>query len=387
MKPTTIANLNVEQTADDSTLTATVEIGDSRHEIYYRTPPGPLGEGGNVLLAATLVPAMGVGRPLRIPAPLSEKMLQGMTSIQEVLQCWYAGYESIPIEAESRPDPPDSRPRGVGCFFSAGVDSFYTLLQHQQEIDTLIHIHGFDIRLEDRALREKVTASIRQAARDLGKDLIEVETNLRAFSDRYACWPTHQFGAALASVAHLLAPRLRKVYLPASLSYLELDPCGSHPLLDPHWSSENLEIELDGAEATRLEKVGRIAESETALNWLRVCWQNTDGAYNCGQCEKCLRTMIELELQGALQRCRTFDRLDPRLVARIDVTNKYQKIFVLENLKVAEAQAKNPELIHALRQARDRRYYRGPRRWINLALARIPWLRSLYRALAGKREA
>jgi len=44
------------------------------------------------------------------------------------------------------------------------------------------------------------------------------------------------------------------------------------------------------------------------MRWLRVCWQNKELAYNCGRCEKCLRTMIALHLAGALSRCRTFNR-------------------------------------------------------------------------------
>src|SRR5690606_18532962 len=34
------------------------------------------------------------------------------------------------------------------------------------------------------------------------------------------------------------------------------------------------------------------------------CWRDPR-AYNCGKCEKCLRTMIMLELNGHLERCAT----------------------------------------------------------------------------------
>ena len=51
----------------------------------------------------------------------------------------------------------------------------------------------------------------------------------------------------------------------------------------------------DGAEARRCDKLRRLAESAPALKGLRVCWQ--DAGFNCGRCEKCLRTMIALHLR------------------------------------------------------------------------------------------
>ena len=41
------------------------------------------------------------------------------------------------------------------------------------------------------------------------------------------------------------------------------------------------------------------------MRHLRVCWQNPDNAYNCGRCEKCFRTMLDLWVVGALDRCDT----------------------------------------------------------------------------------
>src|SRR5574337_867736 len=46
--------------------------------------------------------------------------------------------------------------RKVAVFFSGGLDSFYTLLKRRNEIDSLVFIHGFDIPLENVALREQV---------------------------------------------------------------------------------------------------------------------------------------------------------------------------------------------------------------------------------------
>jgi len=267
------------------------------------------------------------------------------------------------------------------------VDSYFTILKRLEEITTLILVHGFDVPLDQVELREKIAQRIRQAAAELGKPLIEVETNLRAMSDPYACWPTHEFGAALASVAQLLAPQFHRVYIPASLSYRDLGPCGSHPLIDPLWSTEEVEVVLDGAESHRLLKVEKIAANETVLKSLRVCWENPAGEYNCGRCEKCLRTMIELRLHGALERCTAFDNpLDMRWVARMDVQNVYHRIFVVENLKAAREAGKDSELIRALQDALDEKYYRGFWKAGKWVMVKVPALRRIYRKMKGIEE-
>ena len=47
---------------------------------------------------------------------------------------------------------------------------------------------------------------------------------------------------------------------------------------------------------SRPTKVRRLVEAGVDLNELRVCNRFTD--FNCGRCEKCLRTMVALEVMG-----------------------------------------------------------------------------------------
>jgi hypothetical protein len=88
-----------------------------------------------------------------------------------------------------------------------------------------------------------------------------------------------------------------KVFIAASHTYAELFPWGSHPLTDSMWSSDATEIVHDGADASRSEKLRRIVQAPPLLEGLRVCWM--DAGYNCGRCEKCLRTMAALRALGA----------------------------------------------------------------------------------------
>src|SRR5262249_10973275 len=121
------------------------------------------------------------------------------------------------------------------------------------------------------------------------------------------------------------------------------------------WSSETTELVHDGCEATRIEKARRIATSPVALSSLRVCWENRDGAYNCGRCEKCLRTMINLLVVGALDRCSTFDcSLDPVRVAGLEMTDNNTSSFMIENIEGLQRIGGSPELLKAMREAIER---------------------------------
>ncbi|MGH7857039.1 MAG: hypothetical protein ACREQY_06865 [Candidatus Binatia bacterium] len=214
----------------------------------------------------------------------------------------------------------------------------------------MIFVHGFELRQAEPSLREKILRGVREAASELGKPLLEVETNLRTFSDPLCAWGWRYHGSALASVALLLSPRFHKIYIPGAHPYRHLAPWGSHPLVDPLWSTEGIEIVHDGCEATRAEKVARISGCETVLRWLRVCFRNTNGAYDCGRCEKCVRTMISLRIVGALERCPTFESpLDLDAVRRLEIPDDNIRSLTRENLEAAESRGDDQALVEALR--------------------------------------
>ncbi len=353
-----------------SAVSAWISIGANSCEVWYRVSEGPLSAEVEPFLAATLLPAMKVGAPLKLPGAVSSRLLGAIPRIQEVFHIWDRNFRKTPVEAEPKNTPGSTGARGVACFFSGGVDSFYSVLKHREEIAKLILVYGFDIRLDDEALRAKVSKAAREAAAELHKPLVEVETNVRELSDQHVSWQLYH-GAALASVALLLSPQFRKVYIAATHTYAHLFPWGSHPLLDPLWSTEETEIVHDGSETTRVEKVGQIVSCATARKYLRVCWKNLDGAYNCGRCEKCLRTMIALYLAGALERCATFDRpFDLAAISRIEIPNANARAFVEETLEAVERFGQNPALARALRNCLGR-YAPGIRGVVQSAVNRL----------------
>jgi hypothetical protein len=305
-------------------VSSSLQIEGQNFEINHKVSQGPVSSTADSFLAAALLPAMKAGGDLRVKGSVSPKLLRATDTIQDIVTSWFPGYTSISIESETSTETDLSDKRGVGAFFSGGIDSFYTLLKQRDEITTLIFMHGYDIQLDKHEFRDRAFRSVEDVAAKFGKDLIEVETNLaeslEKISPSFIPAGGDAHGAVLASIALLLTPQFKKIYIPSSYPYSNLNPWGSHPLLDPLWSTDDVEIVHDGCEADRIGKSAVIAQSETAMRNLRVCFFKPEEGLNCCKCEKCLRCMATLRLLGALDRCKTFpDGLDTEALAQVTI--------------------------------------------------------------------
>ena len=332
-------------------MSASIQIEGIRHEIYYRASQGPLAEGLEPFLALAILPAMKIGAPVSVEGPVSELLLARIAHLQDMVAAWFDGFQRVPVVAPIRMVPSVGLTRGTGAFFSGGVDSFYTALKHRTEITQLIFMHGYDLRLDNTALRAQVARAIYQAAADLGKPVIEVETNARDLLDTYVDWWRQGCVATIASIAHLLSPQLQTIYVAAGTDYRSLRPAERAPLMIEGWNTREVEIVDDGREATRFAKVQRLAESDIAMRWLRVCWENRGGAYNCGQCGKCLHTMLNLHMAGALQKCQTMPHMLDLQAVRQTRPIHGDRVGFQQTLAEAERLGTFPEIAAALRQA------------------------------------
>ena len=320
----------------------------------HRVAAGAISSSGNAALAAALLPSMRWGGILQVDAPVSSRLLANVGAIQEAFLAHSSRLRPVEVVAPVATDPEPASGRGVACFFSGGIDSFYSVLSHRDEISHLVFIHGFDIPLGERSLRARVSASLQAAAAELGIPLIEAESDARSFAERHVDWSGQYYGAFLASIALLLSPRFRKVYIASSYGPGQDVFCGSTPEVDPLWSTEELEIVHD-AQVARLDKIAAVAEVPVALRRLRVCWENRAGAYNCGRCRKCLLAMAGLRIVGALDRCESFPvPLDLDALARLPLTSLTNLgVFTKEFLRAAE-EAGDSEVANALRETLKR---------------------------------
>ena len=271
---------------------------------------------------ALLVPALERGEPLEIVPPVSPRLVARLPRIVDTLISLFPAFRRAPVVLHAKQSADVPTGTLVATLFSSGVDSFYTLLKGlRPETDPalrpthLLFIQGHEQRLGETSGSAETVSGIHEVARETGTGVISGFTNLRAlFGLNYE---VYYQGALLAASALALSRGVRRLIVSSTFTYNQLRPWGSHPLLDELWSTETMEIIHDGAEARRVDKIGRIVgRHPLALKHLRVCLDNQESPRNCGHCKKCARTMMALELIGAIGNTNMFPRISRQELAR-----------------------------------------------------------------------
>ena len=309
--PVVASDVRLECGVDEWTLSCNVDApGLGVPARFFYTVQRPRANGAELSVCPFVPPLLLLAayssRDLIIEGPVSQVLLDHLPA---VLALWHQrDRNAVPIDVTAVPVPLPRRASAASSFFSGGVDSLYSVLSTDSRygpgdprfIRFLIFCQGLDIPLDDRRRQEDVRAHLERAARDLGKELVIATTNARDFVKRLG-WTRHGYGPCLGGLALALSAITDTVYRPASYAYQQMQAGGSnasHPFFDSLWSTETVDIVHSGAESTRAEKIAYLSRSAVALTHLRVCWQNVGGTYNCCRCEKCCRTMADLELCG-----------------------------------------------------------------------------------------
>ena len=285
-----ISNIQLKNDNGINELSATIN-GDI---IYFRVPEEyklyPVAEG---FIAMALLEAMYTNQPIVVEesTPVSKKLHESLEELQAIYASWNRELNIVDIRGEITTDVIDFE--RIGSFFSAGVDSSHTLVNNKDDISHLIMCWGFDGGNDQESWDKRIAAQT-VFAESIGKKLLPVVTNAREWTDKKLISWTMAHGLFLSSVGGLLG--MKRVYIPASHTYNELFPWGTHVLSDPMWSTESTEVIHHGAGARRSEKVRDIIDDKAIADNLQVCWRGIHE--NCGTCSKCIRTMISIDLLG-----------------------------------------------------------------------------------------
>lgn len=333
---------------------------DSVRELFFEYPEEFkqfLTVDADPFIPALLVPCMAANENLEIKLPVSLKLINKMQLIQDIYTTWYPNFfKKIDLKTSKITNNKISNINNVGAFFSLGVDSFYTLLKdvrgwnsvNRSPITHLIFMNGMETPLVEDLRIEKTKTLVREVAKKVNKVLITGKTNIRNLFP--ISWDFYYHGAGLSSVALSLSSGLAKVLIPSARSYNDLIAQGSHPLLDPLWSTERMEIIHEGGESNRSEKIAKlVGHDPLALAYLRVCVSNYGDAWNCGNCPKCIRTMISLQAINRLKDANTFpDALPKNYLKQVQLDN-YHMSFLESNLNLLLNSGNDPKLAKDLK--------------------------------------
>jgi len=354
-------------------LSANIKLqsaGSDQFRVWYRFPEefSPPVTVGDAMLAAFVVPCMLEKEDITVDDVVSKELLGNLPVFQKTISKWFPVLSpvSITVSGTHQKLPVNTSEKQVACFFSGGVDSWYTFLKNKDEISHIICVNGLDIR-ENDPLWESTKKLVSDVAKEYGKQFVPVETNARFFVDpRRKTWggdftgspyrnSVLTLGGELAAVGMCLQHNISQVFIASSVDSSKEIYFGTHPLLDPLWSTENVLFVEDGFECSRLEKVKALMDESFVLSHLRVCGRNFKGIVNCYACEKCVRMMMSLRVLGKTDLSAYFPKtIDFKLVKRLSLRPSTRE-YLLEILEEAQ-KVKDREVVDAIRVALGRRF-------------------------------
>jgi Glycosyl transferase family 2 len=349
-----VANLK----AAPGELSFEARIGGRVQQVWMRSET-PVIPPADAALATCLMPAMRDGGTLTMPGPVSPRLLRTQREFQAIQCAWSFDWEFgepplrvVDVVAPTRTPKPPETPGRIAAFFSGGVDSWSTILANP-DITDLIFVRGFDLLpglAHQENLADRVEERLRKAAAELRLPLHVVATNLRELSDPISHWETY-YSSAVVAVAHFLSPLFERVLIAGESDYEAQFPFGASWMIDHLLGTEQLEIVDDGGGRSRVQRLAAISPNPIVQRSLRVCWETSGGAYNCGGCSKCLLTMTALEALGTRSQISTFPRdLDLDAVAAMELRRRVLLSFWEDVLDAARAGGR-PRLERAVSQA------------------------------------
>jgi hypothetical protein len=229
--------------------------------------------------------------------------------------------------------------------FSGGLDSVATSYKHNEETQTLVTVMGADVTLDDINGWNRVQENTKAYAKNIDAKYYFVESNFIDFLNQNELssiakvptwWGYVQHGMGLSALiaipAYLSSSSIGYIASSHSKKFYS-KPWGSHPKIDNYIKWANLHIEHDCYDLTRQEKVELVVdrvEKGYPKPYLRVCYFSTGGE-NCGQCEKCCRTMTGLVISGTDFRDYGFKETDFELVENTQYGLQSQKFHFDDN--------------------------------------------------------
>ncbi len=213
---------------------------------------------------------------------------------------------------------------------SGGLDSTFTVIRHalklggpaSHNLSALVMVHGFDAaveRPEDFALMRQRAAPITCRA---GLPLYTVVTDIKKLDN--AAWPESAIPLTANALAMFSADHGFGV-VSAGAPYNVLRMGLSHPpVFDSMASNGHFTVITDGGAFGRADKIEALKPFPELLDRLKVCWEGSDPARNCGRCKKCVLTRLNL-LTAGVDNCRCFEQpLDLSMIHQLRWRSTYE---------------------------------------------------------------
>lgn len=294
---------------------------------------------GDAFLLALLLYAIKTGQNIEIDASVSEKLWYNIkTSLIHILAYVYHAKKIDVIikknesgnENKLLSENYNSKAVATGC--SLGVDSFASIISHQGENCsenyrlthlTYFNIGGFGFNDLGKAKEsyEKDLGMVQAYADESCLPLVCVQSNVPLW---YQGFSLDQFAVLIYMATVLSMQKLfRRYYYSSSfpVNEIKLDEKMMHyyeTLLLPLCSTESTDLIVSNADMTRVDKTKLIVGDPFVQKYLYVCWKEIwangepnsvvakikNDHINCSYCDKCLRTLLTIDILGEIEKYR-----------------------------------------------------------------------------------
>ena len=302
--------------SNEARLSATITCADGQRELWYSLPSSHVNwfslDRCDGFVVGLLFQAMERNENIVVEEPLSSRLFHS-------LQSFY-----IPMMAGAFPnlhpikivptfltsDCPGGK--GVATGFSAGIDSFATVIEHlvhetlpdRRLSHFLFHnagSHGHGKPDDARKLFRQRYDRIQAFSQEVGLPVIPVDSNL---AEIFPIDFIRMHSALNASIPLVLQNQFQSFYYASTYKYAD---CGVNRIddvarFDPFafhlFSTEGLDCVSTGCQMSRVQKTELVATYEPSHRYLNVCVDPAFDGRNCSVCFKCCRTLVTLELLG-----------------------------------------------------------------------------------------
>lgn len=289
-------------------LNADVEIDGTKRTIWCETDKeyadGLMHERADAFISILLPFAMRSNRNIISKAPVTENFLHNLTQIL-IPQLTTYDTRLYATQIIAQPDASRLTPgHAVATAMSCGVDSFYTASLYASSPFTSMNLTHLYVGNYLYGNESKVYVRAERVAAEMALPLIRTTTNLNEEIPLQHI-STHFFKSMFSILSLRKLFRIYYYSTTEDFSHFDLrangtrDTAGIELLLLYTFSCPDFQIVSGGVKAERPEKTRAIAGMPIVQRHLNVCLY-PDKEINCGNCAKCMRTLLTLDMLGSL---------------------------------------------------------------------------------------
>lgn len=340
---------NIYTTDDHIEYNFVIDIDSKQNPVYIQVDKllkDNVSTLSDAALITMLLPAMVENHELKVNGTVSEKLVNNITELQELIVKVIPWCNIINVTFENIEPSKETKKELVVSGFSAGVDAFVTLQDYYLEPvhdEQLTHVLFNNLIYNDTIATDKFN-HLKNLTDKIDLPLVRTNTNFHKLyaKKKIGFEQTHPIRNAV--IAHLLSAKGIKLLYSSSfpLKDFEIKPWPDiaivNKVLLPLLSTDKTEIVDVGSEYTRVQKTEIVSKIDYSYDFLDICIGKKhlkSDYYNCSQCYKCMRALVTFEKLGVLEKYNKLFNLDLYYANKDNYLNKLQKSKQLNDVDLS----------------------------------------------------